>query len=232
VVAGSLIALVLGLAVAYPLFTSSFPSFSKLDLKVDVGYVYIQPLNANSEPTGLWWNNSVVDVSYSGGLPGGATKADGLVVSYLIVLNVTNNSNEPARIRNFKVIVGPQISVGEGGSVLAGNPLLTDSRHYTFLSINDNEIWDAHSSRLIGLSAVTGVHEGPFDSLNGSSIYLYGSAEGQVAYGNPGQDAVGYSLKQVSLQSLGNAYLYNTLITENQILLFYSGLTMSIATRR
>src|SRR5665648_446329 len=100
-VAGCLVALVLGLAVAYPLFVSSFPSLSKLNLSVDVSYAFVQPIGSNSNLTGLWWNESVVEVNYNGGVPGGTIKADGLVVSYLIVLNVTNNSNEAARIRNF-----------------------------------------------------------------------------------------------------------------------------------
>ena len=117
-VAGCLIALVLGIAVAYPLFVSSFPSLSKLELSVDVGYALIQPIGFNSNLTGLWWNENVVDVNYSGGLPGGTVKADGIVVSYLVVLNVTNNSDEATRITNFDVIVGPQISVGDGGSLL------------------------------------------------------------------------------------------------------------------
>jgi hypothetical protein len=232
IVSGCLAALVLGLVVAYPLFVSSFPSLSKPDLSVDVSYAFIQPIGSNSTLAGFWWNESVVEVNYSGGVPGGTIKADGIVVSYLIVLNVTNNSNESARIRNFDIIVGPQVSVGDGGSVFAGNPVLTDSRHFTYLSVSDNEVWDPHSSKLIGLSGITGVHEVPYASLNESAIYLYGSAEGQVAYGNPSQDAKGYRLKQVQLQNVENAYLYNDLLNENQVLLFYSGLTMSIGTRR
>ena len=203
--AGSLIALFLGLAVAYPLFTSSFPSFAKLDLNVDVDYAYIQPMNGSSNLTGLVWNNSVVETNYGGGLIGGATQADGLVVSYLVVMNVTNNSDQEARIRNFVVILGPYISAGEDGSLSVVNPLLTDSRHYSYLWIGDNEVWGAHSSKLIGLSGVTGVRDAPYASLNNSrSIFVYGSAEGQVANSNSAQQATSYSLKQVSMKSAGN----------------------------
>jgi hypothetical protein len=200
---------------------------------VDVAYVYIEPLKSDSNLTGLYWNNSVVEIQIQtdGGLPSVALKVDGLVVSYFVVLNITNYSDDSTRIKNFDIMVGPQISVGSGGDVFAENPVLTDSRYLTYYPGWD-EVWSPHSSRLIGLSGVTGVHEIPYASLNGSVIYLYGRAEGQVAYPNGGQSADRYSLKQVQLQTVGNGYLYNTLINENQILLFYQGLDVSIATRR
>jgi hypothetical protein len=231
IIIGSLAALLLGLAVAYPLLVSSLPSLSKPDFGVDVAYAYIEPLESDSNLTGLYWNNSVVEIQYSWGLPSAALKADGLVVSYFVVLNITNYSDDSARIKNFDIMVGPQISVGSGGAVLAENPVLTDSRYLTYYPCWD-EVWSPHTSRLIGLSGITGVHETPYASLNGSVIYLYGRAEGQVAYTNGGQSASSYSLKQVQLQTVGKGYLYNTLINENQILLFYQGLDVSIGTRR
>jgi hypothetical protein len=231
IIIGSLAALLLGLAVAYPLLVSDLPSLSKADFGVDVAYAYIEPLESDSNLTGLYWNNSVVEIQYSGGLPSAALKADGLVVSYLVVLNITNYSDDSARIKNFAIVVGPQISAGSDGTVFADNPVLTDSRYLTYYPCWD-EIWSPHTSRLIGLSGVAGVHEIPYASLNSSAVYLYGSAEGQVAYPNRGQSTSSYSLKHVQLQTVGNGYLYNTLINENQILLFYQGLDVSIGTRR
>jgi len=230
IVVGSLAALFLGLVVAYPLLVSNLPSFSKADFGVDVAYAYIEPLKSDSNLTGLYWNNSVVEIQGSGGLPSGAFQADGLVVSYFVVLNITNYSDDSARIKNFDIAVGPQISAGSDGRVSEENPVLTDSRYLTYYPGWD-EVWNPHSSRLIGLSGITGVHEIPYLSLGGTLIYLYGSAEGQVAYTNGGQSTYGYSLKQVQLQSVGNGYLYNILINENQILLFYQGLDVSIGTR-
>lgn len=231
IIVGSLAALFLGLVVAYPLLVSSFPSLSKADFGVDVTYAYIEPLKSDSNLTGFYWNNSIVEIQGSGGLPSGALEADGLVVSYLVVLNITNYSDDSARIRNFDIAVGPHISAGSDGGFVAENLVLTDSRYLTYYPMWD-EVWRPHSSRLIGLSGVTGVHEIPYASLNGSLVYLYGSAEGQVAYTNGGQSTYSYSLKQVQFQSLGNDYLYNTLMNENQILLFYQGLDVSIGTRR
>jgi hypothetical protein len=227
-ISGSLVALILGLSVAYPLFVSDFPTLSKVDLTVDIAYFFIQPLKAESNLTGLAWNNSTVDVTYSGGVPGGRLKADGLLVTYLLVLNVTNNSDESARVRDFRTIMGPSISVGSSGSVTAINPIITDSKQF---SIYDNNFWNPHSYRLIGLSGVAGVHEAPYATLNSSTTFLYATAEGQIENSGSGQFADDYSFKQVQLQTVGDGYLYNTLLKENQILLFYNGLDVSIATR-
>ncbi len=227
-IAGSLIALILGISVAYPLFISDFPPISKVDLTVDIAYFFVQPINSTSNLTGLAWNNSTVDVEYSGGLPRGRLKADGLVVSYLLVLNVTNNSNKSARIKNFQTIIGPSISLGSDRSVFAENPIITDSRQ---ISIYDNDFWSPHSYRLIGLSGVAGVHETPYATLNNSATFLYATAEGRIENTGSGQFADDYSFKQVQLQAVGDGFLYNTLLSENQILLFYSGLDVSIATR-
>jgi len=214
IVAGSLAALVLGVAVAYPLLVSDFPSLSKVDLSVDVAYAYVEPIESTSNFTGLRWNSRV----------------NGLVFSYMAVLNVTNLSNESARIRSFEIVVGPEISVGDSGDVAARNPIVADSRHYVSLTL-ENEVWDPQTSRLIHLSGVIGAPNFAYPSLNGT-VYLYGSAEGEVAYGNPGGYGKAYSLKQAQFQRVENSYLYNTLTNENQILLFYNHLEVFVATRR
>jgi hypothetical protein len=225
IVAGSLAALILGIAVAYPLLISDFPSLSKVDLSVDVAYAYVEPIESTSNLTGLWWNNSKIDIDH-----GFKTQANGLVFSYLVVLNVTNLSNEPARIRSFEVVVGPEISVGDSGGAGAKNPVVTDSRDYKVLTLED-EVWSPHTSRLIGLSGVTGVSDFAYPSLNGT-VYLYGGVEGQAAYGDLGSYGKAYGLKQVQLQRVENGYLYNILTNENQILLFYHGLEVVVGTRR
>jgi hypothetical protein len=108
------------------------------------------------------------------------------------------------------------------------NPIITDSRQF---SIYDNNFWSPHSYRLIGLSGMAGVHEPPYATLNNSATSLYTTIEGQIENTGSSQFADDYSFKQVQLQTIGNGYLYNTLLSENQILLFYSGLDVSVATR-
>jgi hypothetical protein len=228
ILAGSIAALVLGITVAYPMLISEFPYLSKADLNVDVMYAYIAPLGSDSNQTGLWWNGSIVEMNL--GSSGSAVKADGLIVSYLVVLNVTNNSNETVRMKGFEVMVGPQISVDDNGLRSAVNPIITDSRHFSYITIETDDIWLPQSWKLIGLFGVAGVHEIPYSSLDGA-VFLYGYIEGQIAYSESYLNT-DYSLKQVQFQSVEDAYLYNDLLNENQILLFYQGLEVLVATRR
>ena len=227
IIVGSIIVLLVGIAVVYPMLFFDSNSFSKTDLMVDILYAYISPLNSHSNETGLWWNNSVVDMgSASDGI-----RADGTVVSYLFVLNVTNNFNKLVQMKGFEVKLGPQITVNADGSIFANNPLVSDSRHFSFITAETDDIWSPQSSKLIGLSGVIGVHEAPFSSLN-STTFIYSYVEGQIALSGNGQMNSNYSLKQVQFQTVGDAYLYNNLLNENQILLFYQGLEVNVATRR
>ena len=169
-------ALVLGLALAYPLLVSDFPATRKVDLGVDVVYAYFGRPYLDPNITGLWRNytlqNEVV------GINGVRYGFDFNVVSYLIVLNVTNLSNDEAGITSFQLIVGPQISVGTGGNVQAGNAVVNDYRNVEYYPGWGN-IWSAKTSRLIFLSGVIGVHDISYSSLN-SSIDMFARVDGQV----------------------------------------------------
>jgi hypothetical protein len=230
IVAGSLAALILGFATAYPFLIPEFPSLSRAELNVDVVYAYIAPLDSKSNLTGLWWNDSIVESNY-GNTTGSAYQADGLVVSYLVVLNITNHSNEYVRIDSFDMMIGPQISINNYGGTDAVNPVVTDSRHFAYFDAETDDVWNPQQWKLIGLSGVIGVHETPYPSLN-ATVFLYGSVEGQIAYNGPSQYTKEYCLKQVRFQRVENAYIYNVLLGENQILVFYQGLEVSVATRR
>lgn len=216
--AASLMAVVIGVLVSYPLIVSDLPNLSRINLEVETVYVYIEPIDSNV--TGLFFNNSIVDVDYSGSLPGGTMKADGLVVSYLTVLNITNNSDDSVRIDNFDFILGPSDH----------NLIISDVRQFTYLA-QDSEIWTPHSSRYIGLSGITGVHEVPFSTLNGL-VPVSSHVEGKLANANAGGLAVGSGIKQLQFEHTKTGYLYNDLLNKNQVLLFYGGLGVSIATRQ
>ncbi len=227
IVAGCLIALVLGSALAYPLLVSELPVTRKVDLGVDVVYAHFGRPNLDANISGLWRNNSlsneVVDVN------GERLGFDVNVVSYLIVLNITNHSYDEAYITSFELIVGPQISVGEGESVEAGNAIVNDYRSVQYYPGWGN-IWGANTSRLIFLSGVIGVHDISYSSLN-NSIYTFARVDGQAWSGEKAQYA-GYDLKQVKLQTFEDAYLYNNMLNEDQMLVFYNGLDVSIGTRQ
>ncbi len=228
ILTGCLTALVLGLALAYPLLISDLPITKKLDLGVDVVYVYIGNPNLSTNVTGLWRNysipNEVAETS------GGRFKFDVHAVSYFVVLNITNFSDKLARITNFNLISGPQISLIGNRGVSAGNPILTDSRNNMDIDfISFDATWSAHTSRLIYLSGFVGVHDIAYESLNSGSTYVYATADGQ-AYSEKASFS-GTFLKQIELQKFESNYLYNNLLSDNQMLIFYSGMDVSIGTR-
>jgi hypothetical protein len=213
----SLTALVLGLAVAYPLIVSDFPSLSKVDIGVEVLYAYISTPISNPNIIGLWRNASI------------GREANNLVFSYLVVLNVTNYSNESARVSTFATVVGPEVSSQGSLSVHAVNSIIYDFRedsHY----IGYNDVWNPHSSRLVGLTGLNGRPDTFYNALS-SAVYLYGGVSGKVAYSNS-QTTAASDLRQVQLQAVDGGYLYNVLVDDNHMLqLSNSGLEVDVVPR-
>ncbi len=227
IVAGCLSALVLGLALAYPLLVMNMPVTKEADLGVDVVYAYFGSPYLDPNISGLWRNYSIPqEVVNIGGTRYGL---DVNVVSYFIVLNITNNSNQPVYINNFDTIVGPSISADPDGVISAPNSILTDSKHVDYYP-GWNNIWSANASRLIYLSGIIGVHDLVYSTLNSTGIWIHAQVEGQ-SYGEENVQPFGVDYKRIPLQTFGQAHLYNNLIGENQILIFYNELDVSVGTR-
>jgi hypothetical protein len=225
-VAGCLTALVLGLVLAYPLLVMNMPVTKRADLGVDVVYAYFGSPYVDANVSGLWRNYSmpqeIVDVG------GNRWGLDVNVVSYFIVLNVTNNSNQPVYITNFDTTIGPSIFVDPNGIISAPNAILTDYRHVDYYPGWDN-VWSANTSRLIYLSGVVGVHDKVYGSLN-KAVEIIAQVGGHY-YEEENVYPYGEDYKQLPLQTFGEAHLYNNLIGENQTLIFYNGLDVSVGTR-
>jgi len=218
IVAGSLLALIIGLATAYPLFASDFPSLMSIETDVDVVYAYISATVSNTNITGLWRNQSSV------------LETSNQVFSYLIVLNVTNYSNESVRIDRLTAVIGPKVSATEGSLHAASiNAVVIDSRQTSGSFPFDNTIMP-YASKLIGLSGITGSPARFYEALN-NNIFLYGGIESQLAY-RVSRLTIANSLKQVQLHNVGGDYLYNELLQENKMLrLFNGGLDVVIVAR-
>lgn len=226
VVAGCLTALVLGLALAYPLLVMNMPVTQRSDLGVDVVYAYFGSPTLDANISGLWRNNSIPEELVNiGGTPYGL---DVNVISYFLVFNITNNSNQPVYINSFDTIVGPSISADPDGIISAPNSLLTDYRDVDYYPGWSN-IWSANTSRLIYLSGIVGVHDFVYDDLN-DSLWVHAKVGGQP-YGEENVHVFGVDYKQIPLQTFEENRLYNNLIGENQTLIFYNGLDVSIGTR-
>jgi hypothetical protein len=227
IVAGCLTALVLGLALAYPFLAMNMPVTKKESLIVDVVYAYFGTPSLDQNISGLWRNYSIpqeiVDI---GGTHFGL---DVNVVPYFIVLNVTNNSSAPVYVTNFDITVGPSISVGPNGIISVPYLIIGDYRHVDYLPGWQN-IWGANASRLIYLSGIEGVHDIAYKSLDRGNVEIFALVEG-TAIGEENVRPFGEDYKQIQLQTLDRARLYNRLVGENQTLIFYNEMDVSVGTR-
>jgi hypothetical protein len=92
-----------------------------------------------------------------------------------------------------------------------------------------SNIWSENTSRLIFLSGIVGVHDLVYSDLNGS-LWIHVKVGGRP-YGEENVHAFGVDYKEIPLQAFGEAHLYNNLIGEDQTLIFYNGLDVSVGTR-
>jgi len=235
------IALMLGLAAASPILVPNFALTTKVQIEVDIIYAYFGVQEFNRNVTGLWRNQS------------NPLEYTLHIVSYFIVLNVTNRSNKLALIGEFEVSAAPEILVhngtemigseklaeqitvspisDEGFGVAKENPILTDLRDLSRFYPGWSQYWPSNTSRLIGFTGMVEVPNIPYAALENGTIYLFGEAIGQP-YGG-GSLSRGFSLKYVQLQVLEKEFLYNTALSENQLLRIDSnGIDVYIETRR
>jgi len=220
---GSVIALSLGLATASPILIPNLALTTHVPIEIDIVYVYFGVQNFSSSITGLWRNYSKV------------WEEDLHIISYLFVLNVTNPTNKLLMLGEFTASAAPQIQVTQypkGELSIAQTDTIASafrdlSRYYPGWS----QYWQPNATRLIALSGtIENPNIGAYNALQTGTIYLFGRVEGEIYEGGW---ANGYSLKRIQLQKIGNEYLYNTLLNENQILrLSQDGIDVIIETRR
>jgi len=215
---GNVIALTLGLAAASPILIPNLALTNKIQIEVDVVYAYFGVQDFNQNVTGLSRNLT--------GVPH--------IVSYFFVLNVTNRSNKLALIGEFEVSAAPEILVQNGTEVVGSkklaerttesfgvskeNPIVTDLRDLSRFYPGWSQYWSPNKSRLIALTGMVEVSSVAYTALTNGTIYLYGEARGKPYEG--GTLSRGFSLKQIQLQKIGKEFLYNALLSENQLLRF------------
>lgn len=245
---GSVLALLLGVAVASPILVQNLELGAKVQIQVDVVYAYFGVQEFNRSITGLWRNFS------------DPWEWDLHIVSYLIVLNVTNRSDRLATIEEFQVSAAQEILVTNGTNKIGSEELARSFRTNQTSSDGSNptdrdfgvaqantivmdardlkgayfwsQYWSPDESRLIGLRGTTEVaNVAAYKALTTGTIYLFGKAEGRPLDG--GSQSRGFSLKHVQLQMFEREFLYNVVVSENQILRFDSnGIDVYIEARR
>lgn len=214
-IAGSVLALMLGLAVASPILVPNLTVGVKAKIGVDVVYAYFGVQQFNSSISGLWRTQ--------------ADSSEPYVISYFIVLNVTNNSDDSAVIEAFKVAAAPEIDLSNG--TLIRNGIVIDARDLRRGYVLWDMYWAPKTSRLIGFTGMATLPEILLAPLRDEMIYLLGQAEGRP-YGG-GSESTANGLKYVQFQRIGDEFLYNTVVSENQLLqIDRNGIDVHIETRR
>ena len=231
IAAGCLIALALGLALAYPLVIMDKSVTPKPYLKVDVVYAYFGIPNFDPNIIGLYSNYSnpqhYITENTNGRISANAIY-DTDVLSYFIVLNVTNLSIKEAYVNSIETLVGPSISAstnGTGFGVGATNPLLSDSR-----SVSAYPGWQnflaSNMSRLIYLSGIIGAINSSYSAIQ-DKVWVYAQIHGS-SYSDENTPIYGVAYEQLPLQTFGQDHLYNNLVGENQTLIFLNEFDVSV----
>ena len=210
-----IVALLLGLAIAYPLYNSNVETTPKYPngkayLGLDVVYAYFSTQPVSQNITGLWRNSNDPTSVYS------------TTGSFFIVLNVTNYSNVSVFISKFEISAAQQMGTTNtpnefGQSVtypfFEYQQTLSDKQDF---SPGDESTWKPYQSRLIGLSGVTEISNRTL--LQTGTFYLGGRVEGTVIDGLP---SLGGGSKLVHMENFGYEYLYNDLVKGNETLRVY-----------
>jgi hypothetical protein len=219
-VVGSILALTLGLVVSLPILFSNLALVTRVKIEVDVVYAYFGVQNFNQNVTGLWRN--ATDLS------------EQQLISYFIVLNVTNHSNTIALMDSFEVSAAPEIYVhnvtDSGFGVSQTNPIVDDFRDVSPYYPGWDNYWSSNKSKLIGLSGIVEVSDPAYLALTSGRFYLFGKVNGHPFGG--GTQSAAYSLKYVQAQTIGREFLYNSVLSENQIWRTGYGLDVFVDTRR
>jgi hypothetical protein len=218
---GGLLALLLGLAFSMPLLLSNLTQATKIELTVDVQYAYFGVQGFDQNITGLWRNGS------------DPQELDHHLLTYLIVLNITNHSDKLAYIEKFEAAAAQKI---------VHEPLDTEVWHlementivYDVRTIEAypgwDQYWSPNQSRLIGLSGMVEIQGNAYPAFVNRTLYLYGHVEASPL----GEKSIstGSSVKQVQLQAYGKEFLYDDLLFEDQMLLLGNDFDVSVQPRR
>jgi hypothetical protein len=164
-------------------------------------------------------------------------------LTYVLVLNVTNLSNQLVMVNNFDVMVADQIeflqsTTNNNTTVINEYPNASTSndeiqvsynssigigakdpvsRSENFLPGNDY-YWDANQSRLMAFTGSLGVSSLVFGGFVGGSILVFSHVYGQV-YESQQSIQGAYVIKRIEMQvSQNSTFVYNSLLGPNEYL--------------
>jgi hypothetical protein len=213
---GGVLALLLGLVFSIPLLVSNLRPATKLELITDVKYAYFSFPTFGQNISGLWRNASNPQQPIQ------------QLISYIIVLNITNLSDKTAFVDELEAVAAPTIIVANQTTQI-DNAVVYDVRPRGLWSPGWNQYWEPNQSRLVALTGMVDLFPSIYQSLTNGRLFLYGSVMAKP-YGEETY-STGFGVKQVQLQAYGREFLYNDLISEDQILLINNGFDVSVQSR-
>lgn len=200
-------------------------SLTKADITVKIAYAYIGHQTLNNDVTGLNYEVNGKNASNS-------------LVSYIVVLKITNQATEMASLTDFRVYVAPEIvynSVGfnqsngqpaPGGlgspSLEIRDALISDVRVQSYGGYSN--YLSADQSRLIALTGVISLDKFSEEDLQNGTLYIYGAATAHAGYADwqtakAAEGQIAHDLQHVTFTNVNGDYLFNNLLDKNEILL-------------
>jgi hypothetical protein len=216
-VIGVLVALSLGLALAYSLLATQMPNLEKPEIGLNVVYTYISSPYNNSNLTGVWRNSS------------NGWQNNNVIFNYMIIMNITNYSSRLVQINSLQALVGPNITYFNDTSAVSATNLIVDDSRMKDFSATFNGVLGPYESKLVCLSGFTGVPVEFYDQAISGNTWVLGKVDAQAAYSN-GPYSNAYDLKQVPLKDIDGNYLYNILLNDDQMLRLF-GLEAEVVPR-
>ncbi len=212
-------ALLLGLFLAYPLFSSNLHPAEKFPggrayITVDPVYAYFALAPFNNSVPGFWQNLQFQP----------HTALSPSIASYLLILNITSYCKAPLYMEDFRVEADQYIRTASNFSFVgweSGAGFLSVTR--TTNGDNDrlhqvsptSTRWEPNESRLVAFSGITEISNTTL--LKTGNFYIGGLVEGTPI---DGVLSSGAGSKQVHMVIDGNEFLYNNLLGSNQVLRF------------
>ena len=183
----SALALVAGLSVGIVPFYREFSLLKAYSIEVDVVYAYFRTYGVSGNVSGLRNED---------------------LVSYIIVLNITNPTSEIIRIKDLTISFA-EFAFGDGNFVQMSNTIVRYVRN--FAEYYMDHYWYPNSSRLVAFAATEEISEMGLAALKLGKGYFCIELEGRTQ--GDAHVRSGFVIKEVTLEIINDyEYVYLSLI--------------------
>jgi len=182
--------LIAGLLVGMVPFYQEFSLLNTYTIKVDVVYAYFKTFDVSENVSAL---------------------ANSNLVSYVIVLNITNPTGETVRIQDLEIDFAQTASQNSSG-VYAANTIIRYTQ--TFAEHKMEYYWPPNSSKLAAFTATAEISSMEFAALRKGKGYFLTKLAGRTPA--DAQASSGLTLKEATLEIINdNEFVYNITFPKN-----------------